>query len=206
MDFRYAGAENAYRTLLLEDGADATVIGKDMQQISFEALQAAGENRISTAGGVPGIIVGLKEGLQAATYSNYAQAMRRFLDLWAYPQWGSVCTALNKLVTPPNSGAELWFDTTQTQAMRQNEKDAAEIALLKAQTMELLVRAGYEAEAVAAYVDTYQGLGALPHSGDVFYPGGVTTGEPGSKPAQAPAPQLMKPKPAALTAANGKAT
>ena len=67
---RYGGSANAWRTALLDQGADVTVLGRDLGQMNFTAA-AAGENRIAAAGGVPGIVVGLKEGLDAATYSNY---------------------------------------------------------------------------------------------------------------------------------------
>ncbi len=212
LDTSYGGSRNAYRTMILENGADATVIGKDMQQISFEALQAAGENRIATAGRVPGIIAGFKEGLQAATYSNYAQAMRAFLDMWCYPQWGSVCTGLQKLVTPPNSGAELWYETSQTQALRQNEKDKADIELIKAQTVVEYLRAGYDPAAILAYVDTYEGLTTMPHTGDVYFPGNPNQGAPvveaapdgTTAPASSNPPAIAKPKPPALAAGNGK--
>jgi hypothetical protein len=40
---------------------------------------------------VPAIVAGLKEGLDAATYSNYELAMRRFADLTMRPNWRSAC-------------------------------------------------------------------------------------------------------------------
>lgn len=217
LDLRYAGTENAYKTMVLEGGADATVIGSTMQAISFDALQAAGENRIAADGGVPGIIVGLKEGLQAATYSNYAQAFRRFVDMWAYPQWRSVCAALDHLVTPPG-GAELWFDTSQIQALRQNEMDKANLELLRAQTIAELVRAGYEPKAILAYADRYTGLTSIPHDGIVYFPGAPKdatatpeeapdgTAPPAKTLVAQPAPALAPAKPAALPAGNGKTT
>ena len=49
---------------------DATVVGADMKQVDFKDVQGAGETRIAAAAGVPPVIVGLSEGLQAATYSQ----------------------------------------------------------------------------------------------------------------------------------------
>lgn len=203
LELRYEGAENAYKTMVLEDGADAQVIGANMQAMSFDALQAAGENRIAAAGGVPGIIVGLKEGLQAATYSNYAQAFRRFVDMWAYPQWRSVCAALDSLVDTPNSGSELWFDTSQIQALRQNEKDKADIELVRAQMVVEYVRAGYDAAATLKFAATYQGLESLPHTGDVYFPGNPNQTpivEPAPDGTAAPKKAIVKPVPVALPA------
>jgi phage portal protein BeeE len=86
---------------VLDEGADATVIGNSFEQMNFSTVQAAGENRIIIASGVPGIVIGSKEGLMAATYSNYEQAMRRFADVTMRPLWRSVCACLSKLVAVP---------------------------------------------------------------------------------------------------------
>jgi hypothetical protein len=71
---------DAYKTLYLGAGAKAEVVGANLQQLDFKVTQGAGETRIAAAAGVPPIIVGLSEGLQAATYSNYGQARRAFAD------------------------------------------------------------------------------------------------------------------------------
>lgn len=68
VESHHAGWENAYRTLYLGGGADPTVIGSTMEQMSFKTTQGAGETRIAAAAGVPPVLVGLSEGLQAATY------------------------------------------------------------------------------------------------------------------------------------------
>jgi hypothetical protein len=81
------GVGNAYKTMYLGGGADATVVGADLKQLDFKVTQGAGETRIAAAAGVPPVIVGLSEGLQAATYSNYSQARRRFADGTMRPLW-----------------------------------------------------------------------------------------------------------------------
>jgi portal protein/LAGLIDADG DNA endonuclease family protein len=43
MEARHAGVANAYRTLYLTAGADATVVGSDLRQLDFKATQGAGE-------------------------------------------------------------------------------------------------------------------------------------------------------------------
>lgn len=149
---RYGGMDNAYRTLILDGGADATVVGGTFEQLNFTAVQAAGENRIAAAGGVPGIVVGLKEGLSAATYSNYEQAMRRFADVTARPNWRTACAALSKLVDVPTD-ARLWFDASGIAALRQGEKEQAETTQVRAETIAALVTAGFDpASAVTAVV------------------------------------------------------
>src|SRR6266498_246594 len=53
---RHGGLDNAFKVLVLDNGADATVIGNSFEQMSFTTVQAAGENRIAVASGVPGIV------------------------------------------------------------------------------------------------------------------------------------------------------
>jgi HK97 family phage portal protein len=162
LDRRFGGIENAYKTMILDDGADAKVVGNTFEQMSFSTVQAAGENRIAAAAGVPSIVVGLKEGLQAATYSNYEQAMRRFGEMTMHPLWGTAAGDLATVVEVPD-GAELWYDATSIPALQQNALDRAEILLKKANTAGVLIRAGYQPELVAAAV----GLPELPHTGKI---------------------------------------
>ena len=160
---RHEGVENAYKTLLLEGGADATIIGADLRQLEFGITQSAGENRIAVASGVPSIVIGLKEGLQAATYSNYQQAMRRFGDLTGRPLWRSLSASL-ETVAPPPTGAHLWYDTSDVAALRQDEKDVAEIKNRDALTIESLIRAGFEPDTARDAVISGD-YSALTHTG-----------------------------------------
>lgn len=170
IDRRYGGYENAYRTLILDDGADAKAIGNTFEQMNFTTVQAAGENRIAAAGGVPSIVVGLKEGLQAATYSNYAQAMRRFAEMTMHPNWGSAAGDLAVLVKVP-AGSELWYDAEGIPALKQDELDAAAILQRKALTAATLIRVGYKPDQVGPAL----GLPAIEHTGQIpvtLYPDG----------------------------------
>jgi len=144
------GIEQAYKTLWLAGGADVTVIGTDLGKLDYKALTGAGETRISAAAGLPPIVGNFSEGLEAATYSNYAQARRAFGDHWARPRWRNAAASLAPLVTVP-AGTELWYDDRDIAFLREDRKDAAEIASLKAATIRQYVDAGFDpASAVAA--------------------------------------------------------
>jgi phage portal protein BeeE len=134
IEARHGGVDNAFRTMVLDEGADVTVIGNSFEQMSFSTVQAAGENRILIASGVPGIVIGSKEGLMAATYSNYEQAMRRFADVTMRPLWRSACAALQQLIAPP-AGSRLWFDVSDIAALRQGEKERADTTFVQAQAI-----------------------------------------------------------------------
>lgn len=146
---RHGGVDNAFKTLVLDEGADVTVIGNSFEQMNFSTVQAAGENRILIASGVPGIVVGSKEGLDAATYSNYAQAMRRFADITMRPLWRSVCACLASLVVVP-PGKRLWYDTSDIAALRQGEKEQADTMLVFAEAVQRLVASGADPVSVAS--------------------------------------------------------
>jgi HK97 family phage portal protein len=150
---RHGGQGNAFKTMVLDKGAQVDAIGADFTKMDFTNVQAAGENRIAVAGGVPGIVVGLAEGLQAATYSNYEQAMRRFADITMRPNWRSACGALQKLVTPPHPGVRLWFDTSDIAALRQGEMERAQTFQVKAATANSLIQAGFDPLTVAAAIE-----------------------------------------------------
>jgi HK97 family phage portal protein len=170
---KYGGPEGSWRTAVLDEGADVTPIGHSFEQMAFTGVQAAGENRIAAAAGVPGIVVGLKEGLAAATYSNYEQAMRRFADVTMRPLWRSAAAALAKLVDVPE-GSRLWYDTTDIAALRQGEKDRAETAQIMSLAAGELIRSGYDPATVGPAL-TAGDFALLKHSGAIptaLYPNG----------------------------------
>lgn len=163
MNESHQGVDNAYKTLYLGGGADVNVVGADMRQLDFKATQGAGETRIAAAGRVPAIIVGLSEGLQAATYSNYGQARRAFGDSWARPTWRSLCGALAPLVAVPDD-ATLWYDDRDIAFLREDRKDLAEIQSANMSTINAAVAAGWTPESAKAAV-LAEDLSLLQHSG-----------------------------------------
>lgn len=153
----YGGVENAYKTLNLYPGADVTVVGKDFRQIDLRSVQGAGETRIAAAAGTPPVIVGLSEGLQAATYSNYAQARRRFADGTIHPLWQNASGSIEPIMPRP-SGADnsrdirLWYDVSNVPFLREDAKDASEIAQQEATTIKTYVDAGFTPESAVKAV------------------------------------------------------
>lgn len=179
IEARHGGVNNAFRTLVLDEGADTSVLGNTFEQMQFSAVQAAGENRIAVAGGVPGIVAGLKEGMAAATYSNYEQAMRRFGDITMRPHWRGAATALSKLVVVP-PGARLWYDISQVAALQQGDKERADAMLVLAEAAQALVVAGFTPESVTLALSAGD-ITLLKHSGLVS----VQMQTPGQSPKEA---------------------
>jgi hypothetical protein len=149
---QHEGALNAYKTLFLGAGTDATVVGSNFEQIDFKVTQGAGETRIAAAAGVPPVIVGLSEGLQAATYSNYSQARRRFADGTMRPLWRNVCGSLERILNVPQ-GAELWYDDRDIPALKEDIQDKAkEMQELATASAQFRV-AGYTLESIVQALD-----------------------------------------------------
>jgi phage portal protein BeeE len=144
---RHGGPENAFRTMVLDAGADPMVVGNNMDQAAFTAVQAAGENRIAVAGGVSAIVVGLKEGLSASTLANYDAAVRFTVDWTFRPNWRTCCATLQKLVTVPG-GCQLWYDTSDIAALQAGEKEKADTFSVDAATADGLIMAGWSPESV----------------------------------------------------------
>lgn len=144
MEDAHAGVRNAYKTLYLTAGADATVVGADLKQIDFKATQGTGETRIAMLSRVHPVILAASEGLQGSALNagNFGMARRIWGDTWIFPTLQDLCNALAPLVKVPG-GAELWFDTTDMPILREDAKDAAEIASTEATTISVLVTNGY---------------------------------------------------------------
>jgi phage portal protein BeeE len=201
------GLENAYKTLFLGGGADATVVGANIRQLDFKITQGAGETRIAAAAGVPAIVVGLSEGLQSATYSNFAQARRAFADTTCAHLWANMAGSMARIINvPPRT--ELWYDA-DIPFLREDAKDAAEIEQVKAATIRSLIDAGFEAQSVIDAV-TSEDMTRLKHTGlfsvqlqapgstkmpEGEAPGEVPVGGNGSQPVKQPAGTIVVGKP-----------
>jgi phage portal protein BeeE len=172
LEARHRGLGNAYRTLYLTVGADATVVGSNFKDMDLKAVQGAGETRIAMLGRVPAPLLGISEGLAGASLNagNFGMARRIFADSWVYPTLQELAAALETIVVvPPNpktgaDDAELWFDTQDMPILREDAKDAAEIEQIKANTIRQLVDGGFDPASVIAAVQG-QDMKLLKHSG-----------------------------------------
>lgn len=171
---RHEGVQNAYRTLHLGGGADATVVGSNMEQVSFKAVQGAGETRIAAAAGIPPAVLGISESLQGSSLNsgNYGAARRRMADATAHPLWQNAAGSLAPLVTSSASAprgvrdgsVRLWYDARDVPFLREDEKDTAQIQFVRAQTLRQWIDAGYTPDSARdALLADDEGL--LVHSG-----------------------------------------
>lgn len=162
---QHEGAANAYKTLILGDGMDATVVGTDFQQLDFKAVQGASETRVAAASGVGAVMAQLSEGLAGSSLNagNYAAARRRVADGLFRPLWRSYCNSLEQIVPVPRN-SELWYDDRDISFLQEDLMDAAQIQSTRAQTIRTLLDAGYEAASVTEAVAN-DDFSLLSHSG-----------------------------------------
>ena len=150
MTARYGGVDNAFKTLVLDQGADTTVVGNSLQQMDFSAVSAVGVERILADAGVPGVLVGL-EPLRGAG-RGYQESMQKLANLYGHPQWESVCGALSQLLDVP-AGNRLWYDPSDIPALQDGILERGQASLVNAQALLALVQAGYTHESAVAAVE-----------------------------------------------------
>jgi len=71
---QYTGEENWHKIMVLDADAEYQATGLSMDEMVFPDLRAISETRICAAFKVPPVLIGVKAGLDAATYSNYKLA------------------------------------------------------------------------------------------------------------------------------------
>lgn len=165
MERRHAGVTNAYRTLYLTAGADATVVGADLKQIDFKATQGGGETRISFLSRVPASLLGISEGLAGSSLNagNFGMSRRIFADSWVYPSLQDLAGSFQTIVDVPND-AELWFDTSDMPILREDSKDQADILNTQVGAISAAVTAGFTPESAVAAIQSGD-LSMLKHTG-----------------------------------------
>ncbi len=190
---KHVGIANAYKTLYLGAGTTATVIGSNMQSNDFAKVRGADETRIVSASGLHPTIVGTSDSLQGSSLNpgNFTAAARLVADKTFRFLWSNFAGSMQSIITPPK-GARLWYDASQVDFLKDDEKDLAAVLQVNATTIEGLIREGYDPDSVVDAVmsgDLRRLKGQ--HSGMIS----VQLHSPGEEPAPAPA-QLPAPEPA----------
>ena len=189
-----------HNTLYLGGGADVSVIGANLKDLDYAVVQGGGEARLAAAAGVPASWVGFKEGLQGSSLNagNFTAQRRRFSDATMHHLWMNAAAALEAVVPPPDSHANLWFDT-RIPFMRADASDIAAIQAQQATTISALVMQGFDPNSVVKAVAN-DDMTLLKHSGLTS----VQLHTPGEAPPAGPKLAGAKPpKPAANGAASG---
>lgn len=176
LEARHRGLGNAYRTLYLTTGADATVVGSNFKDMDLTSVQGQGETRVVMLGSVPAVLLGISAALGGSSLNegNFAMARRIFGDGFVHPQLKDLGRALQTIVSLPGSfggrgpsqDVELWPDVSDIPLLREDAKDAAEIEQVKATTITTYVKEGFTPDSARSAVMN-QDVTLLVHSGYV---------------------------------------
>jgi len=159
------GAENAYGTLLLTSGADATPVGVNMKDLDMAKLRGISETRIAMAFGIHPVVLFSSEGMAGSSLNagNYQASKEATADVTFRPLWSNFFGSLENIIPPPR-GARLWYDERSVPFLREDIQKAATTAGAEAVTINGLVAQGFTPEsAVAAVVSSNWSL--LIHTG-----------------------------------------
>lgn len=161
----HQGLADAYRTMYLGGGADATVVGANLQQLDFSATSGKAETRILMAAGVHPVVAGASEGMQGASLNagNFVAIRRLFSDVHLQDLWGCAAEAFETLVRVP-PGSSLAVDHRRVPFLQDDAKDDAEIGFTNARAITLYVREGFTEESAKLAVATGD-LSLLEHTG-----------------------------------------
>jgi len=93
---QYAGEQNWHKVMVLDADAEYQQTGLNLSEMVFPDLRAISETRICAAFKVPPVLIGVKPGLDAATYSNYALARRALWEDNIIPTTTKLAEALTR--------------------------------------------------------------------------------------------------------------
>jgi phage portal protein BeeE len=208
IEANHTGVRNAFKTLYLTAGADATVVGSNFVQMDLKNITALGETRISFLSRVPASVLGISEGLAGSSLNagNFGMARRIMADTWVYPTLQDLAASLAPLVNVPRD-AELWYAVDDMPILREDSKDAADIEAVKQANIVAYVNSGFTPESAVSAVQVGD-VSLLKHSGNLSVqlqpPGATPPGTPpgtptppgGPTPPPGQPPAKAAPKPA----------
>jgi HK97 family phage portal protein len=108
----------------LQKGMKVNAVSLDMQKLEFTELRAVTETRICLAFGIPPVLIGVKAGLDRATFSNYEEARRSFYEDTIEPLWNKIDDRIeHDLLVEYGQDVECTFDSSELAAFRQVRRD-----------------------------------------------------------------------------------
>lgn len=180
------GGSHRGEPALLDADTEIEKLSFDLKQLEFPSLRAQSESRVAAAAGVPAILIGLKVGLDASTYSNFESAREFFTETTLAAKWkryGDQIT--NDLAAEYGPGLVVRFDTSAVKALSGQRLRHAEP--IKAAFAEGVIL-------VDEYREQALGLGPLPNGAGrvLLVPNNVTVTRPEDLLAE-PEPPMLPP-------------
>jgi HK97 family phage portal protein len=116
------------------EGEGATIEQQaPLKDLDWPGLSALSETRICAAFQVPPILIGLRSGLENATYSNYEMAEKSFYQGTMAPLWSLVDAAFTRGLLrdegEQNDALQCYHDTGDVRALQDDEAEIADRAV-----------------------------------------------------------------------------
>lgn len=127
----YGGLQGEHSVMVAPAIKDLKQLGFNIDELAYRDLRDVHESSITTAFGIPPILLNTLFGLEHATYSNYEQARRAFYEDKMVPWWSRLDDVLTRHLLPEfetDSTYNLMFDLSDVPAMREDENAAHERA------------------------------------------------------------------------------
>jgi hypothetical protein len=148
---------NPYKTLFTVGGADPKILGANLDQIDFAAVQGSGEVRIAVAAMVHPAILAIEAGLKGSALNagNFEAAFRQFANGTIRPLWGEFAGALERVIGKPadQSGrpqpnVQIWYDDRYIPALQEDIKKQADTLNTDAATASTFYMAGWDPDSI----------------------------------------------------------
>lgn len=164
----YGGTSNAHKMMIIGNGSDVHRLGSGINDLGLGESRGEFESRVAARSRVPAVVLGVPTaaviGGSALNAGNYTTTRRTWHDTWLNPTVQALCATLERIVAPPNSNTQLWFDTTDVAFVQEDRLDEAAIMQSKAGAILSFINAGYDPATIIAAVDANK-LSLLTHTG-----------------------------------------
>jgi len=122
---RYAGADNAHTTPILEKGLKYHLIAGNMQDLEYINGIKLSREDICAVHGVPPVLVGI---LDNSSYSNYETALKVFFFFNIIPKLQRINAYITSLAQLYDKNMYFEFDVSNEEALKENETQKAQTA------------------------------------------------------------------------------
>ena len=119
--------------LFLEGQYSSAEMMAPLKDLDWPGLTTLSETRICAAFGIPPIVLGLRAGLEHATYSNYREAEKAFYRGTVNALWRFIGNELTRsLIWLEDDDSEtiIKFNTSHVKQLQEDEKEAADRAVV----------------------------------------------------------------------------
>ena len=160
---KYAGATNAYKSILIGGGADVVPVGSRIGDLALKELRGEMEGRVATRSRIPAVVLGVPTSAVTSGSSlnagNYSETRRQWGDGWISPTIQGLCETVEHLVAVPTNDrgypdSHLWYDPDEILFLQEDRLDAATIMQAKMSAVNTAVTAGFDPDAVIEAVET----------------------------------------------------